>query len=167
MKKEKKQKVDVKKNLLEACNKTYGLLTTIIQKKSDEKSRKSKYIIAIIANAVLLYAVNNILKWDIDQVTTDFIFCIWIFDVLLIFSIIANTVLFLYDKSGLRQLLSLIISIISFVAIHNLYRIYPFNFSHTIDITAKIIFILTLILIGINMLFELIGLVIQRPKKDS
>ena len=113
-----------------------------------KRDRTSEYIVAIIANIIFLYIVNNLLNWHIYFIAPTFNEVIWIINLSILTTIIGNALMLLYRPESFRHIIKVILNIVSFVAVYFVYVVFPFNFYNSFFNWGLSIFLI-LIMIGL------------------
>jgi len=95
------------------------------------KKRPGKigYIGAIIANIVLIFVVNNILKWGVPFFTREFTKVLWIINLSLSLTIACNVIYLIYNRAWFLSLTQMFLNVLSFLATYITYKVFPFDFS--------------------------------------
>ena len=93
-------------------------------------SKKPEYIAAIIANAVILVIVNQILNWGfLPFLTQDFKQVIPIQNVSLVATIIFNVAFLFHDAEWFSSLLKMVLNGIGVAVLARYLSVFPFDFS--------------------------------------
>lgn len=94
------------------------------------RQKRIDYIAAILANIILLYVFNSLLRWGLPFLTPSFTASLWILNVSLSATIIANLIfLTLYREPWFKALLRLFLNGLGLVFLYLLYLTFPFDFS--------------------------------------
>jgi len=113
-------------------------------------ARRSGYVVAVLVNAVLLYAVNNLLAWDIlSFLTDDFEQVIPIINVSLGAAILVNLIYLSYDAGWFKSLSQIGLLGISMAATVRLYQVFPFDFGEGSGWTTVTRWVLILAMVGV------------------
>jgi len=101
------------------------------QEKRVVKKRPGKagYIGTIVANIVLMFIVNNILKWGVPFFTREFTKVLWIINLSLSLTIACNIIYLIYDRAWFRNLTQMFLNTLSLLATYITYKVFPFDFS--------------------------------------
>lgn len=92
--------------------------------------RRLGYLVGIVVSAGILFAVNNLLDWDIVPfLTADFEQLVPIINVSLVASIIVNAIWILYDAAWIRSTGQIILNLTSIAVLALTLRVFPFDFS--------------------------------------
>ncbi len=128
-----------------------------------KRNRRAEYIAAIIVNAILIYIFNNLLKWRVPFLTSDFNLVLWAVNLSLGATIIANILFLAYDARWFHHLLQLVLNILAFLSTYLLYRIFPLAFSERlIEQVVRIALIFAMVALGIALIVEFFRLVFGR-----
>lgn len=134
----------------------------LITKPASDLTRRSGYVIAIAINVVMLYVVNNLLAWDIlPFLTDDFGRVLWLIDISLLATIMANLIYLAYDQSWFRSLGQIGLNLISLMVAIRMYQVFPFDFSgSSFDWTqiARVVIIFTILGTAVGVIVEVLKL---------
>ncbi|MFZ2529198.1 MAG: hypothetical protein WAX14_16335 [Rhodococcus sp. (in: high G+C Gram-positive bacteria)] len=91
--------------------------------------RRAGYVVAIVVNAVLLYAINGWPGWDAVPFLTDDTTVVlgWV-NASIVVSIIANAVFLVADPPRLRAFGELATSAVGLYALTRMWQVFPFDF---------------------------------------
>lgn len=87
------------------------------------------YIVAIIVNFILFYIFNHLLSWHIRFLLDSWHEPLKFINILLAGTILANIIYLFFDLSLFKAITKTILSILSFIFMFEIYRVFPFNFS--------------------------------------
>lgn len=137
-----------------------------LRKLSKEKdARKSEFIGAIIVNLIMLYIVNNVLSWNLGFIAPSFQDVVWIFNISICSTIVANVIFLAYHPGWFRSIIQIILNILGFLVCYYLYIIFPFIFSQAAyTIVLKILIILGMVALVIASLVEVARLILRIKK---
>ncbi|MDH3261409.1 MAG: hypothetical protein OEM81_05340 [Acidimicrobiia bacterium] len=125
-------------------------------------TRRFGYSVAVLINAAMLVAVNNLLAWDIlSFLTDDFERVIPIITVSLGASIFVNLVYLFYDPGWFKSLSQIGLLGISMAATVRIYQVFPFDFSafeFNWTTATRVVLILAMVGVGIGVVAELVKL---------
>jgi hypothetical protein len=127
----------------------------------EKKPQKSEFIVAIIANLVFLYIVNNLLSWNLSFIAPSFQEVLWIFNLSIGASIVGNILFLIYHPGWFRSLIKIILNILSFMVAYYLYVVFPFILSSGITVLVKMVLILVMVVLVIANLVEVVKLIIS------
>lgn len=125
-------------------------------------ARRTGYFAAIIANAVLLWVVHNVLAWDLlPFLTDDFTRVLPLITLSIIVSVAANIAYLFYDPVWFRALVDAVTSAVSLVATARLLAVFPFDFaSATLETATRVLLVLVILGTSIAVVVNLVrGLV--------
>lgn len=113
--------------------------------RSKEKHKLSEYIGVIIASSVFIYLLNNIQNYNFSFITDGFYTCVWLFNLPLSITVLANALFIFYHEEWFRNLNKIIINVLNLIALFILFTIFPFNLSHSYQLVVQVFFILLII----------------------
>jgi hypothetical protein len=137
--------------------------TTDFRKKlfKEKEAKTSGFVAAIIVNIIVLYVVNNILSWNLGFIAPSFQDVLWIFNLSIAATIIANIIFLVYHPGWFRSILQIILNILGFLVCYYLYTIFPFTFSQAAyTLVLQIILILGMIAVVIATVYEVVRLIV-------
>jgi len=114
-------------------------------------------------NLVFLYVANNLLAWDLlSFLTAAFGSVVWLINLSLAATILANVVWLGYDAPWFKSLSQIGVNLISAVVSIRMYQVFPFDFSQSqfdwAPIT-RLVIILTFVGVALATIAELTKLV--------
>ncbi|BDZ68657.1 hypothetical protein [Methanobacterium ferruginis] len=128
----------------------------------EKEAKTSEFIGAIIGNIIILYIVNSLLSWNLSFIAPSFQDVLWIFNLSLSATIIANIIFLLYHPGWFRSIIQIILNILGFWVCYFLYTIFPFTFSQIIfAYFLKFALIVAMIVIVIASLVEVVKLILR------
>lgn len=133
---------------------------SIIKETVTKRKKSSEYIAAIIVNVVLILVFNNLLKWHIPWLTSEFFIPLAVFNVSFAAIIVLNLLYLAYDARWFRALGNLFVDLISLAAVTSLLQVFPFSFSSNYEYWGRIILVAALVGTFIAILVELIKLIV-------
>ncbi|MDH5371489.1 MAG: hypothetical protein OEX97_00950 [Acidimicrobiia bacterium] len=93
-------------------------------------ARRFGFVIAAAINGALLFAVNNVLTWDVlPFLTEEFEDVVPLITLSLAAAIVANLIYVVFDPKWFKSLTQIGLAGISMAATVRLYRVFPFDFS--------------------------------------
>jgi hypothetical protein len=126
-------------------------------------ARRFGYTVAVAINLVMLVVVNNILDWGwLPFLTEEFASLIWLFNVSLTATILANLVYMVYDPVWFKSFTQIGLNLISMIVLLRMLQVFPFDFSayeFDWEPVARFVLILGLIGTGIGIIVEVVNLV--------
>lgn len=132
----------------------------------EKKPHKSEFIVAIIANLIFLYIVNNLLSWNLSFIAPSFQEVSWIFNLSIGASIVGNILFLIYHPGWFRSLIKIILNILSFMVAYYLYVVFPFILNSGITVLVKIVLILVMVVLVIANLVEVVKLILGLLKRE-
>jgi len=152
---ENKGSIDIQENIKNFLKKIF----------EEKKVKKSEFMVAIIVNVILFYIVNNLLSWNFSFITSSFQDVLWIFNISICATIIANIIFLAYHPGWFRSLAKIVLNILSFYVCYYLFTIFPFIFSQTAyTIVVKMIIIMGMVALLIISLVEVLRLIVNIVK---
>jgi hypothetical protein len=126
----------------------------------EKEFKNSEFIGAIIANIVILYIVNNLLNWNIFFIAPTWVQVLFILNLSIVTNILANIGFLIYQRGWFRSLVQIVLNIIGFVVVYELYMVFPFVIqTEWIAIALKLLLILAMIGIIIATIVEVLRLI--------
>lgn len=127
----------------------------------EKESKKSEYVIAVIANVIIFYIANNIVNWNLSFIAPSFTQVLWAINLAIGIKILGDILLIIYDPSWLRHTTKAVMNVFSFVAAYTFYVIFPLSFSQNwISIFFVLLLILIMIGIVVSTAYELFKLLL-------
>ncbi|MBM4240880.1 MAG: hypothetical protein FJ150_04370 [Euryarchaeota archaeon] len=128
----------------------------------EKEPKTSEFVGTIIVNIVLLYIVNNVLSWNLSFITSSFQDVIWIFNISIGSTIVANILFLVYHSGWFRSIIQILLNILGFMVAYFLYTVFPFVFSQLyITYAVKIVLIIGMIGLVIATLVEVVKLILR------
>lgn len=125
--------------------------------------RRFGYLVAIVINAALFYAANNLLGWDVLPFLLDsFEEALPIINVSLTAAMVVNGAYLLYDSQWFKSLTQIGLAGISMAATVRLLQVFPFDFSaydFAWEAIARAVLIIAIVGTGIAIVVETVRLV--------
>ena len=125
--------------------------------------RRAGYVIAVLVNAVLLWLINVSPGWQtLSWITDRFADVVWVINLSLIASIVANAIYVAYDPPRFRAACQIVISLIGLGASVLLLQVFPFDFSaYTLPwaTVARVVLVIAIVGSAISVLVEVVRLV--------
>jgi hypothetical protein len=119
--------------------------------------------VAVAVNVVILIIVNNILEWGwIPFLTDDFEGVVWLINLSLTASILANLAYIAYDPAWFKSITQVVLNLISIVVMVTMWQVFPFDFSaYAFDWETLVRFVLVVGIVGtgIGTVVELVKMV--------
>jgi hypothetical protein len=93
-------------------------------------SRRFGYLVAIVANAVMLYLAHHLLTWGWPRfLTDDFEELLPVVTVSFVAGMVANAAFVCFDAAWFKSLANIVTSAIAFVVALRTFQVFPFDFS--------------------------------------
>ena len=93
-------------------------------------ARRSGYAASMVINVALLYIANNLLVWDLLAfLTADFAKLLWLINLSLGATILANLFWIGFDPAWFRSLAQIALNLIALLVSIRMYQVFPFDFS--------------------------------------
>ena len=129
-------------------------------KENRKKPKRSEYVVAIVANFILFYILNNLLSWKVGFLTNSFQDCLWAINMSIVATVIGNILFLAYDLRWFRHSIRMAYNLFAVNAIYTLYRVFPFNFGQAFwNEAAKIVLILGTVGTVIGLIVEFVKLI--------
>ncbi|MCJ7780673.1 MAG: hypothetical protein MUQ27_07590 [Acidimicrobiia bacterium] len=121
------------------------------------------YAIAVVANLVLLFIVNNLLAWGwVSFLTDDFEQLLPIVSLSLVVGAGANFAFIFYNAQWFRSFGQIVQNVVSFFVIVGTLKIFPFDFSayrSNWTAIARVVLTLALVAVSIGTIGELVKMI--------
>lgn len=123
-------------------------------------ARTFGYLVAIAANGVIWFIVNNLLNWNVPFVTDSLTACLWAINLSIAVTIISQIILIVYDPDWLRHLLQGVTNIFAMVSLIVFYQIFPLALpTQVLDQIVRWGLVIILIIMPLVTLIELVRMV--------
>ncbi len=126
----------------------------------DKEHHSGEFIVAIIANIILLYVANNLLNWNITFLSPSFFDVLWIVNYFLITTIIINIIFLFYHPNWFRNLLLVIIDVLGIMTVYTFFTVFPFLVGDGIALALKILIALFIVGFFISLIVHIVKLVL-------
>ena len=128
----------------------------------EKEPKTSEFVGAIIANIILLYIVNNLLSWNLTFIAPSFQEVLWIFNISIAATIIANTLFLIYHPGWFRSVIQIILNILGFIVVYYLYTVFPFILSSGwVVFAVKFALVVAMVVLVIVSIFEVVRLILR------
>ena len=129
--------------------------------------RKGEYIVNIVFNLIFLWIVNKIPDWNPGFIASNYGAVLWILNVNILIQIGGNALMWMFDVSMLRYLSRIIMEVSSFLTVMTLFFIYPFDFSHYLNLSwidriLPILFIISMVVSALKVIGNIWKLIFWR-----
>ena len=132
-------------------------------KQASGTGRRIGYVVAIIINAALLYLINARPGWQTwDVLTADFLTVLWIINLSLSLSLIANALYLVYDAPWFRAMCELVLAVVSLIVAVRLYQVFPFDFTafaYAWTVLARVILVIAMFGSAIAIIVQFVNLI--------
>lgn len=133
-------------------------------------ARRFGFVIAVLVNAALLFAVNEWPGWDaLPFMTEETTEVLGLVNASLVASLVANAVYVGYDAGWLRALGDIVTTSIGLVAMVQIWQVYPFDFagySFDWDIVVRALLVIGMVGSVIGIIVRLGNLVRGTPSRS-
>lgn len=128
----------------------------------EKEPKTSEFVVAIIANIIFLYIVNNLLSWNLSFIAPSFQDVLWIFNISIAATIIGNILFLIYHPGWFRSIIQIILNILGFTVVYYLYTVFPFILNNGWVIFAvKFALIVVMVVLVIVSIFEVVRLILR------
>jgi hypothetical protein len=132
-------------------------------KQASGTGRRIGYVVAIIINAALLYLINARPGWQTwDVLTADFLTVLWIINLSLSLSLIANALYLVYDAPWFRAMCELVLAVVSLIVAVRVYQVFPFDFTafaYAWTVLARVILVIAMFGSAIAIIVQFVNLI--------
>ena len=133
----------------------------------EKEPKTSEFIVAIIANLIFLYIVNNLLSWNLSFIAPSFQDVLWIFNISISATIIGNITFLIYHPTWFRNIIRIILNILGFLVVYYLYTVFPFVFSnYLVTFSVKFALLVAMVVIIIATIVEMVKLILRIIKSS-
>lgn len=131
--------------------------------KAVRKPGKSRYIAALIVNVILIYVFNNLLKWGVPFLTSDYSGVLWAIDLSLGATVIANILFLMFDPGWFHHFVQIILNVIALFTTFIIFSVFPFTFAEEPwAFWVKVALIVVIVGIAIGTIVEFFRLILRR-----
>jgi len=115
-------------------------------------ARRTGYVVAVLVNAAILYAINVWPGWDtVPFLTDDTVDVLDLVNASIVVSIAANVVLLVRDPPRVKALGDVITTIVGLLAMVAIWRVFPLDLTSGWDTVARI-------LLGVGIAGSVVGI---------
>lgn len=113
-------------------------------------TRRFGYVVAVLVNAVLLYAANVSPGWEaVPFLTADAVLVMGLVNASIIVNLAANAAYLITDPPWFKALGTVLTSVVGFAAAARIWNVFPFDFTGSaVDWTLLVRIVLALALVG-------------------
>jgi len=115
------------------------------------------YFISIVINFLVMYAVNNLYKWNTPYLTDRYSEVLWAINLSLSAVIFVHFIFLVFDRKWFRSLMKSLTNIFSFISVYVFRQVFPLDLSESMARTANLGLVILLLLILLSTLIELIN----------
>jgi hypothetical protein len=128
----------------------------------EKEPKTSEFVFAIIANIILLYVVNSLISWNLSFIALSFQEVLWIFNISIAATIIANIIFLIYHPGWFRSIIKIILNILGFLVAYYLYTVFPFSLSNGwVIFSVKFALIVVMVVLVIANIVEVVKLILK------
>lgn len=128
----------------------------------EKEPKTSEFVVAIIANIIFLYIVNNLLSWNLSFIAPSFQDVLWIFNISIAATIIGNILFLIYHPGWFRSIIQIILNILGFAVVYYLYTVFPFILNNGwVVFAVKFALIVAMVVLVIVSIFEVVRLILR------
>jgi len=120
-------------------------------------ARRFGYFISIVINFLVMYAVNNLYKWNTPYLTDRYSEVLWAINLSLSTVIFVHFIFLVFDRKWFRSLMKSLTNIFSFISVYVFRQVFPLDLSESMARTANLGLVILLLLILLSTLIELIN----------
>lgn len=132
------------------------------KKENKNQGRIFGYLVSIIINLIILYAINNLLDWKIPALTIDFEKVIIYFNYSLSATILINIIFLTYDRKTFKAFAQMIANLFGIYALYKFFVIFPLNFAEqNYDLIARIVVVFAIFGTAIGVIIESIKFILS------
>jgi hypothetical protein len=132
-------------------------------KQASGTGRRIGYVVAVIINAALLYLINARPGWQTwDVLTADFLTVLWIINLSLSLSLIANALYLVYDAPWFRAMCELVLAVVSLIVAVRVYQVFPFDFTafaYAWTVLARVVLVIAMFGSAIAIIVQFVNLI--------
>jgi hypothetical protein len=125
-------------------------------------TKRFGYLVAVAVNIVMIVVANNILEWGwLPFLTEDFASLLWLINISLGATILANIVYMSFDPPWFKSLTRIGLNLISLIVTIRMLQVFPFDFSgyqFDWEIVTRVVLILAIIGTAIAVVVETVKL---------
>ncbi|MFA6099103.1 MAG: hypothetical protein WCV50_06235 [Patescibacteria group bacterium] len=93
------------------------------------RHKKSEYVFAVICNAIGLFIINSLLKWEAQFITADWTKVLPYLNFSIILSLVVYFIFIFFDRRGFYFLGRTAMDVVGIFILIKLYLIFPFDFN--------------------------------------
>jgi len=125
------------------------------ENKMPSGARRFGYFISIAVNVLMMYAANNLLRWNVPYLTERFSECLWAVYLSLSVSIFIHFVFMVFDRKWFRSLMQALANVFSLISMYVFREVFPLDLPESMERMVNLGLVIILILILLSILVEL------------
>jgi hypothetical protein len=134
-----------------------------MEKPISKRHGKAGYIAALIVNVILIYVFNNLLKWNVPFLTSDFSGVLWAINLSLGVTILINFLWLMFDPAWFRHLGQIVLNLIAIFVLFLFFAVFPFTFAaEAWAFWVKVALIALMACVGIATIVEFFKLILGK-----
>lgn len=115
-------------------------------------ARRTGYVVSVLLNAAMLYAINVWPGWDtVPFLTDDTVDVLDLVNASIVVNLAANVVFLLRDPPRVKALGDLVTTVVGLIVMVAIWRVYPLDLSPSWDAVARV-------LLGVGMAGSVVGI---------
>ena len=118
-------------------------------------ARRFGYFMSIVVNVLMMYAANNLLRWNVPYLTERFSECLWAVNLSLSVSIFIHFIFMVFDRKWFRSLMQAIANVFSLISVYVFREVFPLDLSESMERMVNMGLVILLILILLSIVVEL------------
>ncbi len=122
--------------------------------------RTSEHVVAIIINALFLYAAPNLIAWGFPFVTDRWYEVVWALMISLQVTILGHALLLAFDPIWLRRVVDVVQTAVALPVAYLMWQIYPFDFGG-FDPIARFATLIAIFGVGIALIVTTILAIVE------
>jgi len=119
--------------------------------------RRFGYLISIVINFIIMYAANNLHRWNTPYLTVRFSECLWAINLSLSTVIFAHFIFMVFDPKWFRSFMKSLTNVFSFISVYVFRQVFPLDLSDSMMRTANLGLVILLLLLVLSIFIELIN----------
>lgn len=119
--------------------------------------RRFGYLISIAINFIIMYAANNLHKWNVPNLTSRFSECLWAINLSLSAVIFTHFIFMVFDPKWFRSFMKSLTNVFSFISVYVFRQVFPLDLSESMTRTANLGLVILLLLLLLSIIVELIN----------
>jgi len=95
--------------------------------KTPTRKRRFGYLVSIILNLLIIYGVNNLVRWEVPYLTADFSDVVWAFNLSLSVTAFMYAIFMLFDRRWFKHFMVAITNLFSIGALFVFWQVLPLD----------------------------------------